>query len=180
MKELASTISRREAAVIVSIAAVAALVTGYVGGIVLNPTVTTVPAVKGFYKGQEILFIHTEASDPQVASMLGGMTGSPVFVVPSLNQIPPSLLGEVYVFKNGLKGAGPFGFQSDVFDSVPSDPNYTPLRLVYLVVWNDGAAPRELRSVEDIKAAEAAGQLTIMRTNIVVNMPIIKWPGGQR
>lgn len=138
------------------------------------------PEVKGFYKGGEVRFIHTEASDPQVASMLTMMMGPQVVVVPSLAQAPESALAGVYVFTNGLKGGGPFGFQADVFDSVPGDQGYSPLRAVILVTWKDGVAARELRSVDEIKAAESRGELTTKRLGAVVNMPMLSWPGGHR
>lgn len=139
-----------------------------------------VPPVKGFYKGQEILFIHTEASDAQVASMLTMMMGSPVLVVPSLKEIPAASLSDVFVFTNGVKGGGPFGFQPDVFSSTPGDKDYTPLRAVRLVSWKEGVTARELKSVDGIKEAESQGQLTIAQPGAVVNMPMVKWPGGQR
>ncbi len=140
----------------------------------------TVPPVMGFYSGQEILFIHTEASDQSVASMLTMMMGSPVIFVPSLKDVPLSSLGEVYVFTNGVAGNGPFGFQPDVFSSVPTDRDYTPLRTVKLVSWNDPSAARELHSVEEVKDAEAKGEMTVSNPGVVVNMPIVKWQGGRR
>lgn len=141
-----------------------------------NPT----PPVKGLYKGQEVLFIHTEASDPKVADMLTTMMGPRVFAVPSLARIPRELLADVYVFTNGVKGEGPFGFQVDVFDAIPGQPRYTPLRSVILVTWREGRAPRVLGSVEEIQAAARKGEVAVRRAGVVVNMPIISWPGGRR
>ncbi|MGI0012826.1 MAG: DUF7482 domain-containing protein [Nitrososphaera sp.] len=145
-----------------------------------SDTSATVPPVRGFYKGQEILFIHTEASDPDVVSMLTMMMDSPVILVPSLKDVPESSLDEVYVFTNGVGGEGPFGFQPDVFSSVPTDSDYTPLREVNLASWKDTATARELRSVEEIIDAETKGELSISSPGVVVNMPIVKWPTGQR
>jgi len=141
------------------------------------------PAVAGYADGQEITFVHTEASDPQVAAMLSQMMGSPVLVVPELAKVPDEVLGVVYVFSNGLKPSGPrgpLGFQPDVFDSVPGDAAYRPLRRIELVSWSTGATPRVLRSAEEIAAAESAGELTLERSSTVVNMPMIRWPGGSR
>jgi len=112
--------------------------------------------------------------------MLTRMMGPKVIVVPRLTQASAVLLADVYVFTNGVKGEGPFGFQSDVFDSVPGDDLYSPLRRVNLVAWNSGSSPRELRSVEQIKAAEANGEIAVTQPGVVVNMPILAWPGGQR
>lgn len=140
----------------------------------------TVPPVRGYVEGQEILFIHTEASDPQVAQMLTAMMSSPVWVVPSLAQAPEVMLAKVYVFRNGIPGNGPLGFQADVFDRPPGHPEYSPLRAVYLVTWRDGAVARELRSAEEVKVVEAKGEVTVERSSAVVNMPFITWPDGQR
>lgn len=144
-----------------------------------------VPPVKGFYAGQEMHFVHTEASDPQVAGMLTDMMGSPVIVVRRLADVPSSALADVYVFTNGVTPddemeRGPFGFQADVFDSVPGDAGYSPLRAVNLVTWRNEDDARVLPSLEDIEAAEVARELTIDQPGVVVNMPIIDWPGGER
>jgi hypothetical protein len=144
------------------------------------PVGSAVPAVKGYTDGQEIRFIHTEASDPQVAQMLTNMMGSPVLVVPSLAQTPDSMLGNVYVFTDGINGEGPFGFQPDVFDSPPGTGGYSPLRAVQLVSWVNESTARELRSADEIKQAEGRGALSIQRSGTVVNMPFLTWPGGQR
>lgn len=138
------------------------------------------PAVKGLYNGQEVTFIHTEVSDEQVAAMLTRMMGPKVLVVPRLAEIPRNLLADVYVFTNGVRGEGPFGFQVDVFDSVPGQPHYTPLRAITLVTWNEGVTPKLLRSVTEIRDAARRGDVVLKRTDIVVNMPILTWPGGQR
>jgi len=139
-----------------------------------------VPAVKGYYKGQEIWFIHTEASDPKVADLLTRMMRSPVIVVPDLAAVPESALANVFVFTNGVKGDGPMGFQPDVFDMAPGDAGYSPLRALNLVTWKEGVAAREVRSAEEVKAAAAKGEVTIVRPGVVINMPMLAWPGGHR
>lgn len=139
-----------------------------------------VPPVRAYADEQEIWFIHTEASDTQVAKLLTDMMDSPVLVVPSLAQAPAAMLANVYVFTNGVEGDGPFGFQPDVFDQPPGSQGYSPLRAVHLVKWENSQAARELRSVADVNAAEAKGEVTIERSGIVVNMPMLSWPGGRR
>lgn len=143
----------------------------------------TIPPVHGFYEGEEILFIHTESSDREVADMLTGMMGSPVLVVPALADMPESALGAVYVFTNGVRPngpRGPFGFQPDVFDSVPGDDAYTPLRLVSLATWRDEADAEVLRSAPEVQAALDDGRLSVDQPGVVVNMPFLRWPGGER
>jgi len=165
---------------LVAVAGVAGYFAGKGTGSQVERRASAVPPVSGFYEGQEVLFIHTEASDPTVVSMLTSMMGSSVILVPSLGQISALLLSDVYVFTNGVRGNGPFGFQPDVFSSVPGDRNYTPLRALNLVTWKEGASARELHSVGELKALEVKGELTISRPGIVVNMPMVEWPGGQR
>lgn len=142
-----------------------------------------VPTIKGYYGGDEVRFQHTEASDPNVASLLTGMMDSLVATVPSLADVPPSALGTVYVFQNGVKPSGdrgPFGYQPDVFDSVPGEPTYRPLRAVNLVTWNKGVEPKVLRSADEVRRVEAAGEIVVARPGVVVNIPIVRWPTGSR
>ncbi len=146
----------------------------------MSATSDLAPSVRGLYRGADVLFVHTEASDRSVAEMLTAMTGRRVLVVPSLARVPGGLLADVYVFTNGVSGTGPFGFQPDVFSSVPGEPGYTPLRSVVLVTWTGSATPRVLGSVEEIRAAADRGELSLRRTAVVVNMPILAWPGGHR
>lgn len=138
------------------------------------------PLVQGIYEREAVLFIHTEASDPDVANLLTDMMGPQVVTVPSLAEIPETLLGSVYVFTNGISGTGPMGFQPDLFDSIPGDPEYTPLRVISRVTWQDEQIPRQINSVYELEAAEEAGEITLERTSMVVNMPILVWPGGSR
>lgn len=151
---------------------------GMAVGYFLNPA--GVPPVKGYMEGKEIRFIHTEASDPKVAERLTKMMGSPVLVVPSLAQAPKAMLTTVYVFTNGVRGEGPFKFQSDVFDNPPGTVGYTPLRAVHLVTWKDEQAAHELRTAAEVKDALGKGQVTIEQPGVVVNMPMLTWPGGRR
>lgn len=153
------------------------------GGMEMEGEVSTgelAPLVGGLYEGSELSFIHTEASDEQVAEMLTEMMGPQVVLVPELAEAPPELLANVYVFTNGVEGDGPFGFQPDVFDSVPGDEGYRPLRTINLVAWAEGANSRVLASVAEIQEAEEAGELTVTQPGVVANMPVLVWSGGSR
>lgn len=138
------------------------------------------PLALAYYDGGEVYFIHPEASDEGVAGVLTEMMGPDVLFVPSLADIPEELLGNVYVFTNGVEAMGPLGFQPDVFDSVPGDDAYTPLRAISLVTWQEGYEARELMSAAEVLDAAEAGEVVIERPGVVVNMPILVWPGGQR
>jgi len=139
-----------------------------------------VPAGIAYVDGQEIRFMHTEVSDADVADVLTKMMDSPVLVVPALADAPETMLAKVYVFKNGVKGMGPLGFQPDVFDNPPGSEGYTPLRKIVFVSWKDESQARELKSLADVLEAEKAGEITLEASNVVVNMPFVTWPGGQR
>lgn len=139
------------------------------------------PPVSGLYEGQEVFFVHPEASDPEVAGALTEMMGgSPVLVVPGLAEVPATARDEVYVFANGLEGMGPLGFQPDVFPSVPGDDGYSPLRTVVLVTWHDEDQARELTSADEVEAAADGGEIELEETDTVVNMPMLTWPRGER
>ena len=138
------------------------------------------PAGKAFAEGKEIFFVHTEASNADVAKLLSDMMTSPVLYVPALADTPDQVLANVYVFDNGLEGMGPFGFQADVFDSPPGAVGYSPLRRVNVVTWVDPAKARMFTSVAEIMSAVDAGEVTIAQPGVVVNMPFVVWDGGQR
>lgn len=163
-----------------AIAAVLMLIafTGVAIGYYLNPA--GIPPVKGYTEGKPIEFIHTEASDPKAAKLMTEMMGSPVLLVPALAQAPKEMLADVYVFKNGVRGDGPFGFQPDVFEHPPGTQGYRPLRSLNFVMWKDHSGARELRSAAEIKEAAARGEVTLEHTGVVVNMPLLTWPGGRR
>ena len=142
--------------------------------------VPTVPAGLAYAEGEEIRFIHTEVSDPEIARLLSDMMSSPVLVVPALAKAPEEMLAKVYVFSNGVQGMGPLGFQPDVFDNPPGTEGYSPLRTIILVSWKDESKARELKSAVEVAEAESAGEVTLEQPGVVVNMPFITWPGGQR
>ena len=62
--------------------------------------------------------------------------------------------------------------------AVPGDKYYSPLWQTNFVKWNNNTTPRELKSLEEILAAQNNGELTITETNIIVNSPAIKWQDG--
>ncbi len=150
-----------------------------------NPDVpVNIPVLGGNYNGTKVYFIHTEVSDKDIADMMTDMTNFPTLHVSTLTNIPPKDLGKVYVFANGIPrssefprphGGGPFGFQEDVFDSIPGQEQYIQFKVPQLVKWNEGVNPRILTSVDKILQAQADGELSIQQTDIVVNMPIIVW-----
>src|SRR5262249_1344298 len=132
----------------------------------------TFPLVTGFSDGQRIFLIATDVSDPATAAQ------SNVNLVPRLtNLIGANATSDVYQITN-------FD-QPTVFTATPSPlgPNntnasYTPFWRVKLVAWQSGATPRTLRSESEILSAQAAGQVTIQTTSIVIDCPVVFTPKG--
>ncbi len=145
-----------------------------------GPAMAELPAGKAYADGKEIYFVHTEASDADIATLLTTMMNSPVLEVPGLADVPDTALANVYVFDNGLTGMGPLGFQADVFDNPPGSDGYSPLRKLSVVTWVDPANARELKSTTEIVQAEQAGEVTIAQPGVVINMPFVVWDGGKR
>lgn len=143
-------------------------------------TTALMPAGMAYAEGREIYFMHTEASDADVAQLLTEMMDSPVLHVPTLAAVPDSALANVYVFANGPDGMGPLGFAPDVFDAPPGAAGYTPLRRLVLVTWADPGAGRVLKSAAEVVEAAAAGAVTLEEPGVVINMPFVVWDGGKR
>ena len=143
------------------------------------PTVV-LPAGLAYAEGKEIYFIHTEASDPEIAQLLSEMMSSPVLFVPSLAEVPVGSLANVYVFENGIDGMGPLGYQPDVFDNPPGSTGYSPLRSITVVTWADPGNARELKSAVEVIAAQEAVEVSFKQPGVVVNMPFVVWDGGKR
>lgn len=135
-----------------------------------------IPMTRAYENGNDIYLIATDASDAELASQLTDITGFKVNVAPVLAQTPEEARGQVYVFRNGVEGDGPLGFQPAVVNAKPGDEGYSPLVQLNYVDW--ASEPVELRSVEEIREAESSGQLTITETDTVVNHPAVMWDGG--
>ncbi len=143
----------------------------------------TIPMIDGYYNGERVFFVHTEVSDKAMAEMMTWMINFPTLHTSELKNIPEDDMSKVYVFTNGIAGSGPYGggpfmFQIDVFDSIPGQIGYSQFRVPHLVTWNDDSTPRDLTSIEEILEAESNGELTIQKTDNVVNAPMIVWKSG--
>jgi hypothetical protein len=140
----------------------------------------TMPMIDGYYNGEKVFFVHTEVSDKAMAEMMTMMINFPTLHVPDLMNMSPNELSKIYVFTNGIHGSGPYGggpfmYQIDVFDSIPDQMGYSQFRVPYLVTWNENSTPRVLTSVDKIIKAESNAELTIQKTDNVVNVPMVVW-----
>lgn len=120
---------------------------------------------QGRFAGKDVWFVRTDASDKTFASR------EELVFVPKLAPLAaPGLAGTIYLFEND----GPE--QPPVFSSEPGQDGYTPAWLVSRVNWR--GEPKPLGTEAEIEAAEAAGALSIQKTDIVVNYSMVKWSSG--
>ena len=137
----------------------------------------TLPLTSGFFNGQEVLYISTDASDKGAA-----IANNNSHTVPALaNAIgaPTSAIDDIYVAGNSTLS------QVNIIPSVPTpfgptnaDPAYSPLWQVNVYNWVAGKTQRILKSEAEVLAAVTAGDITISKTNIIVNCQVIQLVGG--
>jgi hypothetical protein len=139
------------------------------------PSTISLPLSKGFVDGKVSYFVATDASEKQIVSSISNTTNYTVNYAPSLANTSESSRQQGYVFLNGLKGTGPMGSQLSVATALPGDSDYSPLFQINYVKWNPDAMKniRILKSADEIMAAQKSGELTISKSNIVINSPFI-------
>src|ERR687885_1279215 len=136
----------------------------------------TVFLSKGYVNGKIAFFIATDASDNGTAASITKNPGFKVNFAPALASVPESSRQQGYEFINGIRGEGSFGFQLPIASTLPGDKNYSPLVQLNFVKWNSNnnsststVVARELKSVNEIITAEHNGELSIAKTNIIIN-----------
>lgn len=135
---------------------------------------------KGYVDGKIAFFIATDASDKATAASITKNPGVKVNFAPVLSFVPEQTRQQGYEFINGIRGEGSFGFQLPIATALPGDKNYSPIVQLNFVKWNSNSsstsstvAVRELKSVDEILAAQKNGELTIAKTNIMINSPAV-------
>lgn len=140
----------------------------------------TIPMHKGIYEGNQVLYIITDGSDEDYSKALTEKQGWNVELAASLSEVPDEALEKLFVFKNGIKGDGIYGFQDEVFSSTPSqESEYSALNSVVEVTWKKGQKEIVFESSDDIITANENGRIEFNETGIVLNAPQIVWPDGQ-
>ena len=127
---------------------------------------------KGYVHGKIALFLATDSSDNQTSVSIDA-SGHKINYAPLLSTISSSSLQQGYDFLDGIKGEGTFGFQLPIASSLPGEKNYSPLVQLNFIKWNENFVPRLLVSSEEIEHAYLKGEIQIIRTNIIINSPII-------
>jgi hypothetical protein len=137
-----------------------------------SSTSVSIQLSKGYANGKIAYFIATDASDSQIAASITNNTRFKVNFAPSLALAPESARQQGYL--NDIKTSeSPMGSQLGVASALPGEKGYSPLSQVNFVKWNANATPRILKSVAEITAAEKNGELSIAKTNIVINSPAV-------
>lgn len=126
--------------------------------------------------GKRVQYVSTDISDAGASKQNG------INYVPRLADALPadgrkSLVERVYKF--------PKGEQISIFPSAPTpagsantDTSYSPLWRLVMVSWKIPERTRELRSEEEVLAAEERGEVSLRITNIVANCPIVRSADG--
>lgn len=145
----------------------AALATACASG----PPSVTLPLQQGWFDGEAVFYVTTDVSDAAVARdkqanyapRLAGAAGPTG---------PASPLDTVYAVTNFAQG-GVFASAPEPIGPLSRDAAYSPLWRMVAVTWNDPAQAGVLKSEEQVLAAEQAGQVRLVRTNVVLNCPIV-------
>jgi hypothetical protein len=121
---------------------------------------------RGLVEGRECWYIRTDTSDEGFASR------ERLVFAPKLGALASSRApGEFYLVEGGVDG------QPALLSVAPGEPGYTPAWLLRRARWQ--AQPGQLASIAELERAEAAGDVRVERTGVVLNAPIVKAPSIQ-
>lgn len=134
----------------------------------------TVPVEKGYVNGNISYFISTDASEEMIVSSVTNTTKFKVNYAPTLSNTSEVSRQQGYVFINGILGNGTFEHQLPVASASGGDLGYSPLFEINYVKWNNDSQPRVLKSAGEILDAESNGELSIEKSNIVINSPAVE------
>jgi len=144
----------------------------------VGKTETVLQLNRAWFDGHRVEYVTTDISDVTLARQSGAN------YVPRLVDALPatghtSLVERVYKF--------PKGEQIGIFQSAPvpagatnTDKNYSPLWRLVMVTWLKPNSIRELKSEEEVLAAQDKGEVSLKVTNIVANCPITRSADGSR
>ena len=139
----------------------------------------TIPMHKGIHNENEILYIITDASDKNYVNIISEKQEWNIQLSKPIKDIPEDNFQKIFIFKNGIKGDGIFGFQNEIFSKSPEQSDYTALGSITEVTWKPGQKEITFQSVFDVIDAEKSGRIKFNETNVIVNVPQIKWSDDQ-
>lgn len=122
---------------------------------------------QAWHDGENVYYIRTDTSDETFAK------DNKLVFVPLLNAAlaAEGATSQLYTFDNGADEQFP------VVSHIPNQDDYSPAWHVHKVTFK--GTPTVLNSAEAIRAAETAGDVTVEALPLVVNFPVVKWPGGE-
>lgn len=82
---------------------------------------------------------------------------------------PGNTVAPLYAPTNGVAGQHNITLET----VLPGQTDYPPLWGIIMVTWKAGAHKTLLTSAAQIKKAQAAGELTVKKTSLVVNCPVV-------
>ncbi|TVP41068.1 DUF7482 domain-containing protein [Candidatus Nitrosocosmicus arcticus] len=135
--------------------------------------IISIPVEKGYVNGNISYFISTDASQEMIVSSITNTTKFDVNYAPTLSNTPELSRQQGFVFTNGLLGNGTFEHQLPVASAASGDEGYSPLFQINYVKWNNESQPRILKSTADIMDAQSQGELTVEKSNVVINSPAV-------
>ena len=138
-----------------------------------------IPMHQGIHSGNNILYIITDASDQDYVNIISDKQKWNIQLSKSIKDISENNSQKIFIFKNGIKGDGIFGFQNEIFSTTPEQSDYTSLASVIEVTWKTGQKEIIFQSASDVINAEKSGRLKFNETNVIVNVPQIKWADDQ-
>ncbi len=120
----------------------------------------------GYFDGEDAWFIRTDASDEAFAQANGL-----VYVPLMANALKAEgSHAPLYVVEGGLEG------QRIVLSTVPGRMDFTSAFRLHTVTFS--GEPTLLDSVLAINLAEESGSISITPSDIIVNYPVVIWPGA--
>ena len=140
----------------------------------------TIPMHKGIFNSTSLFYIITDSSDSEFGKLITENQKWKVESAPPLAKTPEISVQKIFVFTNGIAGNGIYGFQDEVFSTIPTqESDYSPLSSVVEVSWKKGQNKSIFESAEEILKANEGGRIEFKETGIVLNTPQIKWSDGQ-
>jgi hypothetical protein len=134
----------------------------------------SIPVEKGYVNGNLSYFISTDASEEMIVSSVSNTTKFDVNYAPTLSNTTEIARQQGFVFTNGILGNGTFEHQLPVASATSGDEGYSPLFEINYVKWNNESQARILKSAADIMDAQSNGELSIEKSNVIINSPAVK------
>ena len=139
-----------------------------------NSLFISIPVEKGYVDGNLSYFISTDASEERIVSSVTNTTKFEVNYAPTLSNTSEIARQQGFVFTNGISGNGTFEHQLPVASATSGDEGYSPLFEINYVKWNNESQAKILKSAADIMDAQAKGELSIEKSNVIINSPAVK------